>query len=45
MAKLKQRPDGYYCAWYHGKQFLGKTEAEAKEKRDNYKYELTHGIE
>ena len=45
MAKLKQRPDGYYCAWYHGKQFLGRTEPEAKEKRDNYKYELTHGIE
>jgi len=45
MAKLRQRPDGYYCAWYKGKQFLGKTEAEAKAKRDNYKYECEHGIE
>ena len=45
MAKLKQRPDGYYCAWYKGKQFLGKTEPEAKKKRDDYKYECEHGIE
>ena len=45
MAKLKQRPDGYYCAWYKGKQFLGKTEPEAKRKRDDYKYECEHGIE
>ena len=45
MAKLKQRPDGYYCAWYNGKQFLGKSESEAKKKRDDYKYECEHGIE
>ena len=45
MAKLKQRSDGYYAAWYHGKQFLGKTEHEAKAKRDKYKYECEHGIE
>lgn len=45
MAKLKQRPDGYFCAWYNGKQFLGKTESEARRKRDDYKYEVEHGID
>ena len=45
MAKLKQRSDGYYCAWYKGRQFLGKTESEARQKRDNYRYECEHGIE
>ena len=45
MPKLKQRPDGYFCAWYKGKQFLGKTEPEARQKRDEYKYECEHGIE
>ena len=45
MAKLKQRSDGYYCAWYNGKQFLGKTDTEAKQKRDKYKYECENGIE
>lgn len=45
MAKAKIRPDGYYCKWYKGKQFLGKTIAEATMKRDNYKYECEHGIE
>lgn len=44
MAKLKQRSDGYYCAWYKGKQFLGKTEAEAKRKRDKYKTECEYGL-
>lgn len=44
MAKLKKHGD-YYTAWYHGKQFLGKTEQEAKKKRDDYKYECEHGIE
>jgi len=43
--KLKKRSDGYYCAWYKGKQFLGKTEPEALNKRDDYKYECQHGIE
>ena len=45
MAKLKQRPDGYYCAWYKGKQFLGRSEQEARQKRDDFKYECEHGIE
>ena len=45
MAKLKQRPDGYFCAWYKGKQFLGKTESEARNKRDRYRYECENGIE
>lgn len=44
MAKLKQRKDGYYVAWYRGKQFVGKSEPEAKKKRDDYKYECEHGI-
>ena len=45
MGKLKKRKDGYYCAWYKGKQFLGKTATEAEAKRDQYKYECEHGIE
>ena len=45
MPKLKKRSDGFYRAWYKGKQFLGKTEAEAKAKRDEYKYECEHGVE
>lgn len=45
MSKLKMRSDGYYVAWYKGKQFLGKTEPEAKQKRDRYKYECENGIE
>ena len=45
MAKLKKGGNGYFTAWYHGKQFRGKTEAEAKAKRDQYKYECEHGIE
>lgn len=45
MARLKKRNDGLYRAWYKGKQFLGKTEAEAKAKRDTYKYECEHGIQ
>lgn len=45
MARLKQRKDGYFCAWYKGKQFIGKTAKEAETKRDNYKYECEHGIE
>ena len=43
--KLTKRSDGYYRAWYKGKQFLGKTIAEAEAKRDMYKYECEHGIE
>ena len=45
MAKLKKRSDGYYCAWYKGKQFLGKTVEEAERKRNDYRYECEHGIE
>lgn len=45
MPKLKQRNDGLFRAWYKGRQFLGKTETEAKAKRDEYKYECEHGIE
>lgn len=45
MAKLTKRKDGYYRAWYMGKQFLGKTAAEAEAKRNAYKYECEHGIE
>lgn len=44
MAKLKQRKDGYFCAWYKGKQFLGKTETEARRKRDNYRIECERGL-
>ena len=45
MAKNARRKDGYYRYWYKGKQFLGKTDQEAKQKRDEYKYECEHGIE
>ena len=45
MPKLKQRKDGYFRAWYNGKQFLGKTIPEAEAKRNAYKYEVEHGIE
>lgn len=45
MPRLTQRSDGYYRAWYKGKQFLGKTPAEAEAKRNTYKYEVEHGIE
>ena len=45
MAKLKKNDRGYFTAWYHGKQFRGKTEPEAKAKRNQYKYECEHGIE
>ena len=45
MAKLKQRSDGYFRSWYKGKQFLGRTQAEAEAKRDEYRYECEHGIE
>ena len=44
MAKLANQ-DGRYRAWYKGKRFDGKTSAEAKAKRDAYKYECEHGIE
>lgn len=34
--KLKQRPDGRYVAYYHGKPFYGKTSDEAIELRNSY---------
>ena len=45
MAKAKPQSNGLYRYWYKGKQFWGKTEPEAKKKRDDYKYEMEHGIE
>ena len=45
MAKKKAQANGLYRYWYNGKQFWGKTDAEAKKKRDDYKYECEHGIE
>ena len=45
MAKLKKNKAGYCSAWYNGKRFYGKTDAEAKGKRDEYKYNCEHGIE
>lgn len=44
MAK-KPQSNGLYRYWYKGKQFWGTTDAEAKKKRDDYKYEIEHGIE
>lgn len=44
MAK-KPQSNGLYRYWYKGKQFWGKTDPEAKSKRDAYKYECEHGIE
>ena len=45
MAKNARLPNGLYRYWYKGKQFYGKTDAEARKKRDDYKYECEHGIE
>lgn len=45
MAKKKPQANGLYRYWYNGKQFWGKTDDEAKKKRDDYKYECEHGIE
>jgi len=45
MPKHAKRNDDLHRYWYHGKQFYGKTDAEAREKRDRYKYECEHGIE
>lgn len=44
MAK-KPQANGLYRYWYKGKQFWGKTDQEAKQRRDDYKYECEHGIE
>ena len=34
---LKKRKDGRYCCVYHGIQFMGATEEEALQKREEYK--------
>lgn len=36
---LKRRKDGRYCCRYHGMQFMGLTEQEAFDKRDEYKWQ------
>ena len=41
----KKQSNGLYRYWYKGNQFWGKTDPEAKKKRDDYKYECEHGIE
>lgn len=43
--KLTKNKSDLYRAWYKGKQFYGKTQAEAEAKRDEYKHECEHGIE
>ena len=42
---MAKKVNGLYRYWYKGKQFYGKTDAEAKKKRDDYKYEVEHGID
>ena len=42
--KLTKRADGYYKAKYHGKQFYGKTQAEAIRLRDEYKAQEQMGL-
>ena len=42
---MAKKVNGLYRYWYKGKQFYGKTDPEAKKKRDDYKYEVEHGIE
>ena len=47
--KLTQRSDGYFRVKYHGKEFYGKTQAEAMKARDDYKQKeqmgLSHDLE
>lgn len=45
MNKKLPQSNGLYRYWYKGKQFWGRTDAEAQKKRDDYKYEAEHGIE
>lgn len=45
MAKKEPQKNGLYRYWYKGKQFWGKTDPEAKQKRDRYKMECEYGIE
>ena len=41
---LKQRKDGRFCCVYQGKQFMGATEAEALERREEYKRNLSASV-
>lgn len=41
---LKQRKDGRYCCLYHGIQFMGNTEDEALQKREEYKRQEAAGL-
>lgn len=43
--KKNKASDNYFRYWYKGKQFYGKTDKEAKDKRDAYKYECEHGLD
>ncbi|MDO4484949.1 MAG: site-specific integrase [Clostridia bacterium] len=42
--KLTKRPDGYFRVKYHGKDFYGKTQAEAMKRRDEYKQKEQMGL-
>lgn len=42
--KLTKRADGYFKVKYHGKQFYGKTQAEAIRQRDAYKMQEQMGL-
>lgn len=41
---LKQRKDGRFCCLYHGIQFMGNTEDEALQKREEYKRQEAAGL-
>lgn len=41
---LKPRADGRYCCTYKGKQFMGNTEQEALDKREEYKLRESMGL-
>ena len=42
--RLKQRADGRYCCKYHGIQFMGNTEDEALQAREEYKRAEAEGL-
>lgn len=39
------RPDGRYCYKYHGRCFYSHSDDEARRLRDEYKYQMEHGID
>ena len=41
---LKQRGDKRFRAWYNGRQFYGKTQTEARKKRDEFKRQVEAGL-